>query len=65
MKLHEKIDAIRRSKGITQTHVAQVCGKHPQWYYDMKIGRSSVKAEDLPNIAKALDVDVSIFLKIN
>lgn len=63
MKLHEKIDAIRRKKGITQKHVADVCGKNSQWYYDMKIGRSSVKGEDLGNIAKALGVDVSIFFE--
>jgi len=61
MKLNERIDFIRESKGITQKHVADVCGKSSQWYYDMKIGKSSVKGEDLPNIAKALGVDVSIF----
>lgn len=61
MKLNERIDYIRKSKGITQKHVADVCGKNSQWYYDMKIGKSSVKGEDLPNIAKALGVDVSIF----
>ena len=61
MKLNERIDFIRDSKGITQKHVADVCGKSSQWYYDMKIGKSSVKGEDLPNIAKALGVDVSIF----
>lgn len=63
MKLHERIDVIRESKGITQKHVADVCGKNSQWYYDMKIGRSSVKGEDLSNIAKALGVDVSIFFE--
>lgn len=63
MKLHEKIDSIRESKGITQKHVADVCGKPSQWYYDLKIGRSSVKAEDLGNIAKALGVDVTIFFE--
>ena len=61
MKLHEKIDAIRDSKGITQKHVADVCGKSSQWYYDLKIGRSSVKGEDLVCIAKALGVEVTIF----
>lgn len=61
MKLHEKIDEIRESKGITQKHVADVCGKPSQWYYDLKIGRSSVKAEDLGNIAKALGVEVTVF----
>lgn len=63
MKLHERIDAIRESKGITQKHVADVCGKSSQWYYDMKIGRSSVKGEDLINIAKALGEDVSVFFE--
>lgn len=63
MKLHEKIDAIRESKGITQKHVADVCGKPSQWYYDLKVGRSSVKAEDLGNIAKALGVEVTIFFE--
>jgi len=29
----------------------------------MKVGRSSVKGEDLPNIAKALGVDISIFFE--
>lgn len=61
MKLHERIDAIRESKGITQTHVARVCGRNPQWYYDIKTGHSTIKAEDLPNIAKALGVDMSVF----
>lgn len=63
MKLHEKIDAIRESKGITQKHVADVCGKSSQWYYDLKIGRSSVKGEDLECIAKALGVNVTIFFE--
>lgn len=61
MKLHEKIDAIRVSKGITQKHVADVCGKSSQWYYDLKIGRSSVKGEDLGLIAEALGVEVTVF----
>lgn len=61
MKLHERIDAIRESKGITQKHVADTCGKNSQWYYDMKIGRSSVKGEDLEGIAKALGVEVNVF----
>lgn len=61
MKLNERIDYIRESKGITQKHVADVCGKSSQWYYDMKVGRSSVKGEDLPSIAKALGVDINIF----
>ncbi len=63
MKLHEKIDAIRESKGITQKHVADACGKPSQWYYDLKVGRSSVKGEDLGCIAKALGVEVTIFFE--
>jgi len=55
----EKAREIRISKGITQVHVAKALGyKHPSSYNDIEMGRRQLKANKVPQLAKALGVDV-------
>jgi len=61
MKLHEKIEQVRKSKGVTKTFIARKCGRTPTWYTDISNGRRGVSVEALKQIANALDVDIRIF----
>lgn len=61
----EKIESIRKSKGVTKTFIANRCGHSPNWYWKVESGKSRLKVEELHRIAQALDVDPGIFFSIN
>lgn len=61
MELHEKIEQVRKNKGVTKTFIAKKCGRTPTWYTDISNGRRGVSVDALKQIANALDVDVRIF----
>ena len=61
MRIHEKIELIRKRKGITKTHIANRCNKTSAWYTGVSQGRTRIDVETLELIADALDVDVRIF----
>ena len=61
LKIYEKIEYIRRQKGVTKKHIAQKCGKTSAWYTGICTGRRGISVEALQQIADALDVDVRIF----
>lgn len=61
MKIHERIEQVRKSKGVTKTFIAKRCGKTPTWYTDISNGKRGVSVEALEQIAGALGVDVRIF----
>lgn len=57
----KNIEIVRLSKGITRKFVAEKCGKTQQWYWKVEKGLIIPDANNLQEIAKALDVDVGIF----
>ncbi|MHC5281122.1 helix-turn-helix domain-containing protein [Listeria kieliensis] len=61
MTINEKIETLRKSKGITKTHIAKQFNKTIAWYYGISKGEINVKAEDLEKFADILGVDVAIF----
>lgn len=63
MEIHEKIEQVRRRKGVTKTHIANKCGKTPTWYTDISNGRRGISVEALEQIANALEVDVRVFFE--
>lgn len=65
MNINDKIEYIRKQKGITKTHISTVCGKSPSWYTGICKGKKKILAEDLPLIASALGVEVDIFFNKN
>lgn len=60
MTINEKIEQIRRRKGVTKKHIAEKCGHTPAWYTDIVKGRQ-IKVDTLQKIADALEVDIRIF----
>ena len=58
MKINEKLRKIRKSKGITQTFIAQKMGKTPAWYSNIERGHTRLLAEDAKRIAEILGVDI-------
>ena len=62
MTINEKIEQIRKGKGVTKKHIAEKCGHTPAWYTDIVKGRS-IKVDTLQKIADALEVDVRIFFE--
>ena len=61
MKVHEKIEEIRKSKGVTKTHIAKKCNKTVAWYYGISKGKRTLNVQTLQEIANALEVDVKNF----
>lgn len=59
--VYERIEDIRKSKGVTKTHIANQCGKTVSWYYGISVGRRIPDVIALQEIANALEVDVRIF----
>lgn len=58
MKINERLRKIRKSKGITQTFIAQKMGKTPAWYSNVERGYRRLLAEDAKRIAEILGVDI-------
>lgn len=61
MMVYEKIEQIRKQKGVTKKHIAEKCNKSSAWYTDISRGRRGINVETLKLIANALEVDVRIF----
>jgi transcriptional regulator with XRE-family HTH domain len=57
----KNIEIIRKSRGVTKTHIGSQCNKTGAWYGDIVKGRRRVYLNDLLLIATALNVDVAIF----
>lgn len=61
MQVHERIEEIRKSKGVTKTHIAKKCNKTVSWYYGISKGKRTLNVQTLQEIADALEVDVKNF----
>ena len=61
LNIGKRIAQIRSSKGISQTFVARLMGKTPQWLSNIEKGRRPIEAAELSQLAKILEVDVAIF----
>lgn len=59
--VYERIEDIRKSKGVTKTHIAKQCGKTVSWYYGISVGRRTPDVNALQDIADVLEVDVRDF----
>lgn len=57
----KNIEIVRKSRGVTKTHIGSYCGKTGAWYGDIVKGRRRVYLSDLLLIAEALNEDVKIF----
>ncbi len=65
LKIHEKVELVRKRKGVTKSHIAKRCGKTPTWYTDISNGRRGMSVESLQQIADALEVDIKVFFDEN
>lgn len=63
MKIHEKIRAIRKEKGVTQTHVANSLSTTVSNYSMKENGKRTITVMELELIAQALEVPTSIFFE--
>ena len=61
--VHEKIEEIRKEKGVTKTHIAKQCNKSVAWYYGISTGKRKPNVDSLQEIADALNVDVRNFFE--
>ena len=61
-QLHELISEYRKSKGITQVHIAEVTGIDNKRLSNIEVGRVELKAYEFVLICeKGLNVDPSFF----
>ncbi|MFS8214766.1 helix-turn-helix domain-containing protein [Paenibacillus sp. S29] len=65
MLVHSKIRDLRKSKGMTQTFVAQEVGISAQSYNMKEWGERNITAIELAKIAKVLDVPMEYFFEEN
>lgn len=59
--VHQRIEKIRKEKGVTKTHIANKCGKSVAWYSGISTGRRKPNIESVQQIADALETDVRNF----
>ncbi|OAS19341.1 hypothetical protein A8708_26615 [Paenibacillus oryzisoli] len=57
----QNIETVRKSKGVTKTHIAKHCGKTSSWYGDISHGKKRLSVDDLILVADALNENPSIF----
>ena len=57
--LAQRISFLIRERGLKQLAVAKKAGYSAQEFNSMLNGRKLIRACDIPNIAKALEVDVN------
>lgn len=63
MNLGERINRIRRSKGMSQVFIASKLGKTSAWLSNIEKGRRDIGAEELHQIAEVIGVDIGIFFR--
>ncbi|SDH84085.1 DNA-binding transcriptional regulator, XRE-family HTH domain [Aneurinibacillus thermoaerophilus] len=63
MKVHEMIRKIRKSKGITQIHVAEKLDMPVQTYNSYELGRRRITVELLREIASVLNEPIENFFE--
>lgn len=61
MLLHEMIRDYRKSKGVSQMHIAKLTGINNQRLSNIENGVTSLKVEDFCKICKALEVEPNFF----
>ncbi|ALX47485.1 helix-turn-helix domain-containing protein [Lentibacillus amyloliquefaciens] len=61
--VYEKIEEIRKEKGVTKTSIAKKCNKTVAWYHGISTGKRKANVDSLQEIAYALEVDVRIFFE--
>lgn len=63
MKINERIKAYRKSKGISQTYIAEQLGISVSGYSMKESGQRPIDINEIQVIAEALDVSASIFFE--
>lgn len=61
MKINEKVRALRKSKGVSQTHMARELNMSISGYNMKELGKRPITANELDKIAKVLGESASIF----
>lgn len=62
--LGQRIEELRKQKGLTQEELAEKAGLHRAYFWDIENGRN-ISIKTAYKIAKALDVDLSELLKFD
>jgi len=62
-ELGQNIKTIRLSKGLSQSELANLCGKERQSYQRIELGTVNASIWYLKHIAIALEVDIKDFLQ--
>lgn len=60
---HIRIRQIREYRNISQTELAKLIGLSQSSYNDLEQGHTRIKADSLPTLAAALDVDIRCFFE--
>ncbi|MDT3763010.1 helix-turn-helix domain-containing protein [Priestia filamentosa] len=63
MKLHEKIRLLRKSKGVSQTFIAEKIDMTTSGYSMKESGKRPITTNELEIIAKALEVPATVFFE--
>jgi transcriptional regulator with XRE-family HTH domain len=63
MEIGERIRETRSKKGINQLTLARMAKVSNTYLSDIEVGRTTPSLKTLLKLAKAMDVDASIFLK--
>lgn len=62
-KLGERIEYLRKEKGLTQEELAEKAGLHRAYFWDIEKGRN-ISIKTAYNIARVLDINLSNLFKL-
>lgn len=51
----QNIELVRKSKGVTKSHIAKHCNKTSSWYGDITKGKNRLSVDDFLMVADALN----------
>lgn len=62
-KLGERIEYLRKEKGLTQEELAEKAGLHRAYFWDIEKGRN-ISIKTAYNVARALGIELSNLFKL-
>lgn len=53
------VRAVRRDRGLSQEHLADICGLHRTYVSDIELGKRNVSLENIEKIAAAFNMSIT------
>ena len=59
IQIGHAVRAVRRDRGLSQEHLADICGLHRTYVSDIELGKRNVSLENIEKIAAAFNMSIT------